>query len=724
MTDNPDGRDGDWSTGRRTFIKTAGVVGGAAVISTSAAGSGTDRVVGDGLNPASGRRQEAVIVFTDQEAVDRLDDLDLPDGYLGFETLPMAYAELDGDQIREVAGWESVMRVVDNRTAEYDNHDSKEDTGAETVWEREDLGYTGENVHVAVIDSGLDAAHPGHQESVESNYMWAGEPTSGEVLWQDVSPGNNDGLGHGTHVAGSITGSGAASVDEADYAGMAPDATLTSYGAPMLGLTRATRVAAYDHIIAGKRAGEHDIRIVSNSWTWGSEYDPWNPVPLAVWEATKEGILTLFSAGNAGPDPETLNETKDPFVLSVGATDGEMAIADFSSRGVPGGSHDREETLRNITTLYEEALEPGQVDGPIELERPGVAAKGDTVMSTQSPDSGYYALGALDTPISVPPDPADPPVDERGSGEPLYGTLSGTSMSCPTTAGVVALFLDAYYEEHGEFPTPIETINTMEATAREAAHESYLRTNVGAGYVDAVAAVEAALDADGLPEGLDDRDELPPGLADGDLPPGLERRDSGLPGFDDVTLADPHPEADEWGSDEPDEPEGEVAASVEAHRVAFETLANGSPAWGSPAVAGTGLLTTEYTSAFEVPGGAFEEADAETDATLDENRLLAEVTWNETDAGPTSLNLFVERQVGDGWEVVGFADGGNGPTDENRLELEVRDGEVYEGQDAGGNAVENVATIDGGETYRFGIQPDSGLGDFEVVGVFEAYTLA
>lgn len=704
-------------------MKTVGVAGGAAVLPTAVAAAEVDRAVGDGLNPASGRRQEAVIVFADRDGVDRLDDLDLPAGSHAFETLPMAYAELDGDQIREVAGWESTMRVVDNRTAEYDNHDSKEDTRAREVWEREDLGLTGENVHVAIIDSGLDSAHPGHHESVESNYMWAGEPTSGEVLWQDVSPGNNDGLGHGTHVAGSITGSGDASVDGADYAGMAPDATLTSYGAPMLGLTRATRVAAYDHIIAGNRNGDHDIQVVSNSWTWGNEYDPWNPVPRAVWEATKEGVLTLFSAGNAGPDPETLNETKDPFVLSVGATDGEMAVADFSSRGVPGGSHDREETLRNITRLYEETLEPGQVDGPIELERPGVAAKGDTVMSTQSPDSGYYALGALDTPISVPPDPADPPVDDRGAAEPLYGTLSGTSMSCPTTAGVVALFLDAYHEEHGAFPTPIETITTMEATAREDAHGSYLRTNVGAGYVDAVAAVEAALDADGLPPGLDDREELPPRLEGEDLPPGLAKRDAGLPGFDDVTLADPHPDADEEGTDDPGAPEGEATASAAAHRVSSETLANGSPAWGSPAVAGTGVLATEYTAAFEVPEGAFEEADEGTDADLGERRLLAEATWNETDAGPTSMNLFVERQVDGGWEVVGFADGGDGPTDENRLELEVRDGAVYDGDDAGGNAVENVARIDGGETYRFGIQPDSGVGDFEVVGVLEAYTV-
>lgn len=684
-------------------MKTVGVAGGAAVLPSSGTAA-LDRVVGDGLNPASGRRQEAVIVFTDRAAVDRLDDLDLPDGYLGFETLPMAYAELDGDQIREVAGWESTMRVVDNRTAEYDNHDSKEDTGAREVWEREDLGYTGENVHVAIIDSGLDAAHPGHQESVESNYMWAGEPTSGEILWQDVAPGNNDDLGHGTHVAGSITGSGDASADDADYAGMAPDATLTAYGAPMLGLTRATRVAAYDHIIAGNRDGDHDIQVVSNSWTWGSEYDPWNPVPRAVWEATKEGILTVFSAGNDGPATETLGETKDPFVLSVGATDGEMDVAYFSSRGIPGGSHDRREALRNIAELYENDLEPGEVDGPIELERPGVAAKGDTVMSTQSPDSGYYALGALDTPISVPPDPEEPPVDDRGAPEPLYGTLSGTSMSCPTTAGVVALFLDAYYEHHGEFPNPIDTINTIEATAREDVRESYLRTNVGAGYVDAVAAVEAAIDAAGdLPPGLEDG-ELPPGL-DGDLPPGLAARDGGLPGFDDVTLADPHPFAAV-------DPDAEVAT---VHRAVVAETADGSPAWGSPAVAGNGGRVTTVTDPVPVREGAFDVEG------FDDERIVATMTWNPTEEGPNSLNLFLQQynEADDEWQVVGYRESESGPQSENRLVLEVRDGEEYDGQDGNGDPVTNTAVVEGGMEYRFGVQGDSGAADFEIEAVFQ-----
>lgn len=705
--------DGDDGHGRRRFLKTVGAAGTAAVVSQSATAAEFDQVVGDGLNTASGRRQESMVVFTDLDAVSAMDSLDLPDGYYAFETLPFAYAELTGDQIREVAGWESVKRVVDNRTAELDNDDSQADTNAREVWESDELGYRGENAHVAVIDTGVDAKHPGHLENVESNYQWVGDPTQGDVVWQDVAPANNDALGHGTHCAGSVCGDGDGSVQD-DYAGMAPDATLTMYGAPITSLTRLTRAAAYDHIIAGVRNGDHDIRIVSNSWTWGSEYDPWHPIPVAVWTALQEGIVTLFSAGNAGPGRRTLNETKDPFVLSVAATDADQAIANFSSRGIPDGSHDRKTALENIATMYAENLEPEAVDGPIRLERPGVAAKGAAVMSTQAAEQAYYALGALETPVVVPPDPEDPPVS-RGAEEPLYGTLSGTSMSCPTTAGVTALFLDAYYDRFGEYPNPIDTINTIEATARESAHGSYNRINVGAGYVDAKAAVEAALDAGGLPPGLEDG-ELPPGLRDGPLPPGLAKRDPELPGFDDVELAAPY----EPDCTVPDEPiDGAVAAAETVQTVQRNETAEGSPATGSAAVAGSGLLVNQYTSSFRTGETVFDVAG------YDGTRLVAEMTWNPTDQGPNSLNLFLQQgTAGGGWETIGYAGGDASPQGENRVTLEVRHGDVYSGENPGGSQVENVATICNDEAFRFAVQSDSGAGDFEITGEFQVFELA
>lgn len=508
-------------TGRRGFLKTVGAAGAATALTQPAAGAELERTIGDGLDPSSGRPQEAVVVFRDTDGVDRMADLAPASGYHALETLPLAYAELDGDEVREVAAFEETMRVVDNRTAELANDDSHENTNAETVWNDDAFGYRGEGITVAVIDTGLDGKHPGHDQNPTANYQWVGDPTTREMLWQDVGPANTDERGHGTHCAGSIAGDGDGSVG-GEFQGMAPDASVVSYASPLSGLTRIVRAAAYDHIISGNRHGDHDIRVVSNSWTWGDEYDPWHPVPVAAWWAFQEGVLTVFAAGNAGPDPETLNETKDPFALSVGATDAEKVMAGFSSRGIPDGTHDRKTTLANIARLYREGLEVGEIEGSIELERPGVVAKGDSVISTNSPEQAYYYTGAAGS-----------------AGEPLYAQLSGTSMACPTTAGCVALFLAAYRDEHGEYPSPVDTINTLEATAREADNPTYNRVSAGAGHVDVAAAVEAALGADGRQA---DQEALPPEARIEALPESVAARDPGLPGFEDVDLATPYDE--------------------------------------------------------------------------------------------------------------------------------------------------------------------------------------
>ncbi|WP_458186924.1 S8 family serine peptidase [Haladaptatus sp. NG-WS-4] len=107
---------------------------------------------------------------------------------------------------------------------------------------------------------------------------------------------------------------------------------------------------------------------------------------------------------------------------------------------------------------------------PVGLYRPAVGTPGDMVMSTLGPTDPLDAYGT-DT-------------------ETYYGPMSGTSMACPAAAGVCVLVLDAA-RKNGYEPSPIEVLNTVEATARDI-HESYTPWNVGAGFVDAAAAVKRA----------------------------------------------------------------------------------------------------------------------------------------------------------------------------------------------------------------------------------------
>src|SRR5687767_2684086 len=86
--------------------------------------------------------------------------------------------------------------------------------GADQVWaaDRHVRGFTGRGIGVAVIDSGVHL-HPDIKSRIAARLDFTGQ-------------GLEDGYGHGTHVAGMIAGSGAASGGQ--YSGVAPGANVVS----------------------------------------------------------------------------------------------------------------------------------------------------------------------------------------------------------------------------------------------------------------------------------------------------------------------------------------------------------------------------------------------------------------------------------------------------------------------------------------------------------------
>ncbi|MCU4752295.1 S8 family serine peptidase [Halobacteria archaeon AArc-curdl1] len=467
-TDNDNSR-----SNRRKFLKLVGATGVGAL-----AGSGT---VAATLDLETDSLQEALVVFDTTDDVDLLADLDLAEGFLGFGHLPIGYALFTGTQLETVAGWDEVRRISPNDELEWEHDDARPDTRAKDVQEGTglDLPYTGENAHVAVIDTGIDGAHPDLEDNLVANWHWAGEPLADEGdLWIDAGLVNTDDVGHGTHCAGSVGADGSAS--DGEYRGMAPDVNLTSYSANA-SLTVLKAVSAYDHLLRLQHAGEHRIHVASNSYGAGpGDYDPYDPLNVATWYATEAGVLVTYSAGNDGPGDDTLGQRKGaPYTLSVAATHADQSVTDFSSRGAPDGNHDRQVAYENVVDLYSGV--PEDELGPLELNRPAVAAKGADVMSTLNPVQPLWALGSDD--------------------ELWYGLLSGTSMSNPVAAGCAALVIDAYIENHGSAPDPMDVITTLEATADLDATSDledptgtaeYTATNVGAGYVDALEAVTYA----------------------------------------------------------------------------------------------------------------------------------------------------------------------------------------------------------------------------------------
>jgi subtilisin family serine protease len=243
--------------------------------------------------------------------------------------------------------------------------------GAPTAWA---AGYDGTGTTVAVLDTGIDATHPdlAGKVAVARNFC---------TFCADES----DHHGHGTHVAATIAGSGAASGGArkgvAQGANLLNGKVISDFG---FGFS--------SWMIDGMEwaAAEEQADVVNMSLGAGAS-DGTDPLSQALNTLTETyGTLFVVAAGNSGPSSQTVEA---PGVaaqaLTVGAVDKSDVLAAFSSRGPRLGDY---------------AIKP-------DITAPGV---------------GIVAARAAGTSIGEP-------VDD------FYSRLSGTSMATPHVAGAAAL---------------------------------------------------------------------------------------------------------------------------------------------------------------------------------------------------------------------------------------------------------------------------------------------
>ncbi|WP_155054260.1 S8 family peptidase [Streptomyces blattellae] len=285
-------------------------------------------------------------------------------------------------------------------------------------------GLDGTGVRVAVIDTGVRADHPDLRDRVSKSENF--------ITW-DNETGDVD--GHGTHVAGIIAGTGAASGGK--YTGVAPGAEILSarvLSGPLSDLS---------HIINGMEwAADEGVDIVNMSLGSTVPSDGTDPWSLATDALLERGVLPVVSAGNDGPGAFTVSPpSAAEGALSVGAAGGDDAVASFSSRGPLYGDY---------------SVKPN-------IKAPGVAVTAARAKGTEVGDS----------------DPAGPggPVDDN------YTRLSGTSMAAPAVAGAAALVMQA----HPDW-TPQQVAQALVSSARPSADETVY--DQGSGMVDAERAVD------------------------------------------------------------------------------------------------------------------------------------------------------------------------------------------------------------------------------------------
>ncbi len=352
-----------------------------------------------------------------------------------------------------------VSRVEYNQPLEYLLDTSHQATGGQSVLNGAIDGsvYDGSGIGVAVVDSGVDGTHPDLADRMGGNVKLV--PLTGIAIAVSDSDTISAG-GHGTHVAGTIAGTGAAS--NGIYHGAAPGATL-------YGVSGGTAISMHD-ALAGLEwvLDNHDqvsppIRVVNNSWgSGGGAYDASSATSIATRALVDAGIVVVFAAGNDGGDGSVQNTSPTcvdptPGVICVASYNDQNSgvkngpMSDFSSRGLAGA----------VNTY------------------PDIAAPGDSILSPCR----------LTLPICL--------TGTNGSNE--YATMSGTSMAAPHIAGIAAVVLQA-----NPALTPAQVEDILEDTALPittgAAYEADpanpstpTSLDKGHGLVDVFAAVTEAL---------------------------------------------------------------------------------------------------------------------------------------------------------------------------------------------------------------------------------------
>ncbi len=164
-----------------------------------------------------------------------------------------------------------------------------------------DLGFNGNGIKVAVIDTGVDYSHPdlfgfGPSGKVAGGY---------DFIENDDFPIDTN--GHGTEVAGIIAANGS-------LKGIAPSAKILAYRVSDTG-----EGVASDLIIKAIQMAVDDGANVINISLGVNRTN--ERIDEAINYAVKKGIVVVTAAGNSGPDLKTIGSPgKDPNTITVGAT--------------------------------------------------------------------------------------------------------------------------------------------------------------------------------------------------------------------------------------------------------------------------------------------------------------------------------------------------------------------------------------------------------------------
>ncbi|NBP23516.1 MAG: hypothetical protein EBU81_02945, partial [Proteobacteria bacterium] len=342
-------------------------------------------------------------------------------------------------------------------------------------------GLTGSNVVVNINDSGIDWTHP---DLTTNRVFTVGSQTN---LLTDTD-------GHGTHVAGTIAGSGArsleiqgpaqGSVTNAQFRGHAPNAKLF-----ILPIDLQTGPTISDAFLQ-EQAAMTNALISNNSWGYTGAYE-YNSISASYDAASRDAlpettgeqpVLFVFAAGNSGQGGNN----------GVGGLRGSVTVPGNAKNVITVGALESKRNLTNAVVLDDEGhviwaggkqfREPGTnaelttnlvlraatdtdtevanfssrgnvgigIEGSYGRFKPDVVAPGSQILSARSAQwklEDEYDTNSVQYAVF---DDLNRPV------APWYRFLSGTSMAAPAVSGLLAQIQEFWHRPGITLPRYIE----------------------------------------------------------------------------------------------------------------------------------------------------------------------------------------------------------------------------------------------------------------------------
>lgn len=337
-----------------------------------------------------------------------------------------SYATLDMRAISIPASSLELLAVSDNVDwLSLDDEISSTSTSAQVAMNVPSAGspnvaYTGSSIGIAVLDTGVALHTDLGANVVQYSFLNGAYPVpvivNGEIV--DANDSSREDLfGHGTHVAGILTGSGASS--NGNYTGTSGQANILSM--QVLNGTGSGSMsdvmAALDWLLV--YGSYYDVRVVNLSLGKGiSESNTTDPLVIAVENLWDAGIVVVVAAGNEGfSGHATINSPGNSRkVITVGSLTDNATGADYSDDYISSFSS------------------KGPTVGDLVL-KPDLVAPGNRIVATIPNGSllGYYLPTRLVGCVTVL---------GISTCEDAYLEMSGTSMATPMVAAAVALMLE------------------------------------------------------------------------------------------------------------------------------------------------------------------------------------------------------------------------------------------------------------------------------------------